>query len=242
MKNLVLKSALAILIAFGFTSCKIDIGDKGITGSGNITTQTRNVGNFTKVSAERGLDVVIEMADQTSVVVEADDNLQSHIKTTVENGELTITSDYNSYTNVKSKKVTVKMPVIKGIDIKSGASLKSANTLRSDNFTIETSSGSEADITVESEKIVAESSSGSHMTLRGKALSLDTSSSSGSEIDADNLIANDVTAQSSSGSSTDVHAAVSIQAKASSGSSVEFKGSPKNVTKDESSGGSVSGS
>lgn len=238
MKHLLLKSALAIAVSIALTSCKIDVD--GVTGSGHVTTQTRELKDFTKISASRGLEVVIEQADQFLVTVEADDNLQSHIKTTVENGVLKITSDYNSYSNVKSKKVTVKMPAISGIDVQSGVSLKSVGTLLSDDITIESGSGSEISLNVESDKIVAQSSSGSQIKLKGKALTLDTSSSSGSTIEAGNLIANDVTAQSSSGSSTEVHAAVSIDAQASSGGSIEYSGAPKKVERHESSGGSVS--
>ncbi|RZJ30444.1 MAG: DUF2807 domain-containing protein [Flavobacterium sp.] len=239
MRNLFLKPVFALTIAISLFSCGID--GKNITGSGHVISQSRDLKDFTKVSASGGLDVTIEQADQFSVVVEADDNLQSHIKTTVVADELKITSDYNSFGDVKSKKVIVKMPKIKGIDAGGGVSLKSVGTLRSDDLTIQSSSGSDVSLTIESDKIVAQASSGSQLTLKGKALSLDTSSSSGSSIGAANLIANDVTAQASSGSSTEVHAALSIDAKASSGSSVEYRGAPKKVARHESSGGSVSG-
>ena len=46
--------------------------------------------------------------------------------------------------------------------------------------------------------------------------------------------------KSTSGSSTNVHPLVSLRAKASSGSSIDYNSSPKTVTKEESSGGSVS--
>jgi hypothetical protein len=49
-----------------------------------------------------------------------------------------------------------------------------------------------------------------------------------------------VVSESTSGSSTEVHAAVVLSAHASSGSSIEYNGSPKEVNKEENSGGSVS--
>ena len=78
------------------------------------------------------------------------------------------------------------------------------------------------------------------MDVTGKALKLYTSSSSGSSIDANRLLANEVSAESSSGSSTNVHPIVTFNAKASSGSSINYKTNPKNVKLDESSGGSIS--
>jgi hypothetical protein len=228
----------AMLIAISSFACQGNF--KSINGSGNVTTETRNLGDFTKVEANKGIDVVIEQSETASVIVQADDNVQKHILTTVENGVLVITSDYNNYRNV-TKKVTVKMPVINGLHSTSGVSMKSSGVLKSDDLTLEASSGSQMELNVESDKIQAESSSGSHISLRGKALSLTTAASSGSEVDADELLANDVTSQASSGSSTGVHAIVKLDAHASSGSSIRYNGVPKSITKEESSGGSVSG-
>jgi hypothetical protein len=54
--------------------------------------------------------VVIEQSDETGIMVEADDNLQKHIITTVENGILVISCD-EYFINTEVMKVTVKMPV-----------------------------------------------------------------------------------------------------------------------------------
>ena len=67
-----------------------------------------------------------------------------------------------------------------------------------------------------------------------------TNSSSGSTINAQELAANEITAESTSGSNTSVNPIVLLNAKASSGSSIEYVKEPKKVVKEESSGGSVS--
>ena len=230
---------LVIAGSLSAVSCMVDM--KSIKGSGKVITQNRHVGEeFTKIDASSGIDVVVSQSDTRSVTVEADDNVQQHIKTKVENGTLFISSEYNSFTNV-TKKVIVTLPAVNSIQTSGGASLKSSNTLRSDDLTIDASSGSEVRITVEADKLVCQASSGSHVTAKGKALTVDTSSSSGSEIDAAELLANDVHAQSSSGSSSEVHALVNLNAEASSGSSIDYVGSPKKVVKEENSGGSISG-
>ncbi|HEX9979366.1 MAG TPA: head GIN domain-containing protein [Flavobacterium sp.] len=220
-------------------SCMTDI--RGIKGSGNVVTQNRDIAeDFTRVEVSNGLEVTIEQSNAKAVIVEADDNMQAHITTKVEGGTLKISSDYNSFTNV-TKKVTVRMPIIKGLEASGGSTLRSGNKLTGDEISISASSGSEINVSVEAEKILCEASSGSHLTASGKALSLETSSSSGSGIDASKLLANDVHAQSSSGSSTDVHAIVSLDAKASSGSSIDYTGNPKQLQRDENSGGGISG-
>jgi hypothetical protein len=234
------KLIVAAVIATLFTSCNGTINLGSIDGNGNVTTETRNVnGDFPSIEASSGLNVVLEQSETKSITVEADQNLQEHIITRVEKGVLIIETDEN-IDESKSKKVTVKLPKIEGISSSSGSSITSVNTLKSDAIKIKSSSGSEIEVALEADSIVCESSSGSSIAINGKALSLETASSSGSEIDAGKLFANDVIAQTSSGSSTNVHPIVSLKAKASSGSSIDYNHVPKTITKDENSGGSIS--
>lgn len=224
-----------------FSSCntRIDLGG-GIDGNGNVTTETRNVGdNFSKIDVNRGLNVIVEQADTFHVEVEADENLQSHISTKVENGTLVITTDQN-IDEAAAKNIHVKMPKLTEIETNSGSSLSTKNVFTGTSITVDASSGSSAELELEFDNISCGSSSGSNVSLKGKALDLITDASSGSVIDARHLLVNNVTSEASSGSSTDVHPLVSLKGEASSGSSISYDSSPKTVTKEESSGGSVS--
>lgn len=236
------KVIAATIAAALFSSCHvrdIEFGS-GIDGNGNVTTQKRSVeGNFTKVDVSRGLNVTLEQADTYFVEVEADDNLQEHITAKVENGTLFITSDEN-IDEATAKNIRIKLPSLTALETTSGSSVSTKNTFSGTDISVKTSSGSEADLSLEYDAIKCESTSGSTLDVKGKALKLTTHSSSGSEIDAKGLLVNDVVSESSSGSSTDVHPLVSLNAKASSGSSIDYDGSPKTVSKEESSGGSVS--
>ncbi|MBP6557966.1 MAG: DUF2807 domain-containing protein [Flavobacterium sp.] len=235
------KLVAATLVALSLTSCNanFDLGNS-IKGSGKVITEKRNLANFDKVTVSQGLECEIIYSDKLEVTVEADDNLINGIHTTVENGTLDISSEYDNYINVTSKRIIVHMPKIVSLESTSGSTLKSGNILISNDITIKSSSGSSLEVEVEADKVTLETSSGSEQTVIGKALKVYTASSSGSTIDADELLANEVFAQSTSGSSTSVNAAVLLDGKASSGSSISYTNSPKEVRKEESSGGSVS--
>lgn len=235
--KLIAASVAALLLS----SCNANINlGNGIDGNGNVTRQTRNVGNnFSKIDVNRGLNVTLEQSDNYSVEVEADENLQEHITATVENETLVITTDEN-IDEAKAKNIHVKMPALTGIETSSGSSVTTKGKFNGTAITIKSSSGSESNAELEFDRISCESSSGSSINLKGKALELNTDSSSGSSIEARNLIVNNVVSESTSGSSTDVHPMVSLKGKASSGSSINYDSSPKTVVKEESSGGSVS--
>ncbi|MFC4817277.1 MULTISPECIES: head GIN domain-containing protein [unclassified Flavobacterium] len=238
----VVKIVMAAIVALLLGSCKLETTGlgKSIKGSGNVVTKERNLNDFTKVEVKKGLECEVVQSSTFKVEVEADDNLQDGILTTVENGTLKITSKYNNYHNVASKKVKVFMPIIESLETNSGADLRTVGVIKSNTIHVKSGSGSSIDAEIESENITLESTSGSTIKASGKAILVNTLSSSGSSIEAERLIANEIRAQSTSGSSTKVNPILILNAQASSGSHVEYVNTPKRVTKQETSGGSVS--
>jgi hypothetical protein len=238
--TLITQFIIVTLTALLFGSCN-QLGDiNAITGSGHVTTEKRNVqGDFKSVSVNKAIDLVIEQSDKTEIIVEADDNLQKEITTTVENGVLIISCKFGSFHNVASKKVTVKMPVIEGLEASSAATINSNSALKGSNLSLVSSSAASIHAEVEYETIQLTANSGSNQTIKGKALHLETSASSGAEIDTAKLLANEVTANSSSGGSILVHPIVSLKAEASSGGTISHNTTPKSIQKEEHSGGSI---
>lgn len=231
------KVVIATTISILFSSCQMDF--VGIAGNGEITTETRDAGpEFTSVEVERGLEVEIEQSDRKSITVIADSNLQKHILTEISNGVLKITSDENIRSS-ESQKIIVTMPVIEALQSSSAAEIRSKSTIKSDDLSLSASSGSEMEIAVEGEVLSVEASSGSNVQVMGKILTLRTEASSGSEIDAEKVLSNDITAKAS-GSNISVYPLVSLKAKASSGANISYHNKPKTVTKESSSGGSIS--
>lgn len=235
------KVIAAVLTAALFTSCHISgfhLGD-GIEGDGNVITQTRNVdNNFDKVDVSRGLTVVLEQSENYAVEVEADENLQEHISTTVEDGTLIITADDNIQATAQT--IYVKMPSLTSAKTASSSSLSTKNTFTGSEIDLRASSSSEIAIKLEFDTVNCRTSSSGSVDIRGMALTLNADSSSSSDINARNLTVNDVTAEASSSSTIEVRPAVKLSAKASSSASIDYFGSPKTVSKEESSSGSVS--
>lgn len=239
--TIITKFIAVVLTALLLGSCNHSINFNSIEGSGNVTTQKRNISSsFTSIEVNNSIEVVLEQADKIEVVVETDDNLQEYLTTTVENGTLVITLDKISISDASKLKVTVKMPTIDELEATSTASIESANLLIGENVRLNTSSAGSINIEIESDMLSCDSSSGSNITVQGKALQIKTSASSGSEIKANELLANEVIADVSSGASTSVYPIVSLSAEASSGGSIMYHKSPKRIQKNTSSGGSIS--
>lgn len=231
---------ITFLLTVTLLSCNANLNlNDGIEGSGNVITEKRTINeNFDKIAASTGVTVIIEQGSPTDIEVETDDNLMQYVITKVENGTLIVKIEGNINT-MSSIDVRVRMSSIAGLESSSGSRISSKNTIKGTSIKVKSSSGSEIDAVLEYENVNCESSSGSTITVAGKVLKLETASSSGSEINAEELAANDVFAQSTSGSSTTVKPIVKLDAKASSGSSIDYVQTPKTITKEETSGGSV---
>jgi Putative auto-transporter adhesin, head GIN domain len=238
--TLITKFIVIAITALLFASCNQVFNNRSIKGSGHVTIEKRNIeGDFKSIEVNNAIDLVLEQSDKTEITVEADDNLQNEISTRIENGKLIIECNYNSFLNIGAKKVTVKMPVIEQLEAASSATIRSTNTLKGENIRLKTSSSGNIDVTVEADNVNSDSSSGSVIMVKGMVLQLKTSSSSGSSIEASSLLANDVIAEASSGSTQIVHPIISLKADASSGANINYNAVPKTLEKNASSGGSI---
>lgn len=232
------KIIITVITALFFSSCHFDYNT--IKGSGTITTENRIITEkFTGIDVSSAIEVTIEQADKTEVIVEADDNLQNTIKTEVKNGKLIISNE--SYINIRkgTRKVTVTMPIIENLEASSASSISSKNTLKGNQIFIKSSSAGSIKLELEMESISSKSSSGSSIELKGLAMQFDGQASSGSTMKCFKLLTNSVIADASSGSSINVHPIVSLKAEASSGASVRYNSVPKTFQKNSSSGGSI---
>jgi hypothetical protein len=240
--TLITKFIIAAIMALLFSSCirtSFDISD-GTEGNGNITNEIRTVSqDFKSIEVSHGIKVVVQQSNNKLIRVEADDNLQEHIITRIENGILKIEAD-ESFDATETPIVYVQLPTINGLDATSGSEITSSGTLITQNINVKSDSGSQINITVEADAIRLESASGSSIEASGKALKLATSSSSGSEIDAKNLKTNNIISEAESGSSSSVYPILKLEAIASSGSNISYHKIPKTILKTENSGGSIS--
>lgn len=231
------KAIVTVVTAILLFSCGLDM--KRVDGSGNVIKQERNASpEFNAVSASGDVEVIIEQGTQRSITVEADDNLQEHIKTEIKGGKLEISTDAN-FNSPAARTITVVLPEVKEIESSASARVKNRNVLKAGNLALHTSSGSNMELSIDSYDVTFEASSGSMLKVSGKAGKVEASTSSGASIDASGVIASQVRAEASSGGTTIVNPVDELKANASSGGNVQYVKTPTSLSKDVSSGGNV---
>jgi hypothetical protein len=84
----------------------------GVRGSGVIKTQQRQVGSFDVIQSKGSVDVDVRIAPQTTVTVEADDNLLDLIRTEVSGRALVIDTTGNFWSSSHSPVVHITVPAL----------------------------------------------------------------------------------------------------------------------------------
>lgn len=212
--------ALSIGLVFS-TSCSFSKFSNlsGVQGSGTSKSETRDVSGFTKIDAGGAINLEVAMHKDFSVVVEADDNLLTNIKTEVSGETLKIYSEDQISPKTRIN-VRISMPAIEGMDV-SGASSSSVTDVNSDSLELKASGASK-------------------ITINGTAKELNAEASGASTIDAENLKAENADVEASGASKAVVLATNELDVNASGASKISYVGEPKNVKQNSSGASSIS--
>lgn len=183
---------------------------KGIKGSGNVVTETRNVSGFKSLEAGGVFQVEVSAQKDFSVQVEADDNLLPLIKTEVINGKLVISNEkhFNSRNKIL---VRISAPDIEGIEVHGAAKLSLKD--------------------VKNSALKVDTSGASKVSVAGETVNLDIEVSGASKVDAAGLQAENATVDASGASSVLVSVAGDLKADASGASKIKYNGTPRNIEK-----------
>lgn len=209
------------------------------SGNGNVVKEVRTITGFNGVEASSGVNVFLFQSDEEKVVVEADENLMSLIKTEVRGNTLKCYID-GSIRRSKKLNVYVSFKDLNKVSASSGSDVFSETLVKATDLNINASSGADIKLKVDAENIRCQSSSGSDITLIGTCVDFDGGASSGADIKADQLTAKSAKVNASSAGDIRIRVLEQISASASSGGDVSYYGNPKHVDIRESSGGDVS--
>ena len=209
-----------------------------VRGNGEVTEQTRTVGEFDRISVSRGMNVYITQGSPAKVVVIADSNLHEIIRTEVHGSELKIYTDENIRW-AKEKKVMVTVEKLTGIEASSGANAYSQGQIMAENMELTASSGANQTIEVNSKFLKAECSSGANIHLSGIAREAELGTSSGANLIGPQLKTDQCKMTASSGGNVSATVTGTLDAHASSGGNIAYYGEPTSVNVKTSSGGNV---
>jgi hypothetical protein len=122
------------LLAIMYTGCRKPFG---ISGNGNVITETRKVFSFNEIDSKATFNVYIEQDSIYQVVVQAESNLIPYVQTNVNGNTLIITTNENMQEHYPIN-VYVKTPTLNYIEL-SGSGIVQSDTISTNNLSVKLS-------------------------------------------------------------------------------------------------------
>ncbi len=230
---------ILVTLSLSLLCCSCNIAFNGVKGQGEVVKKERTINqDFDAIKASKGLDVILVNDQSKKIVVEANKNLHEIIEVYVKENTLYVTSDQNIY-SADEKNVFVSYDKLKKLNVNSGASITSSQTLIQKDIELNATSGADIKLELKAENVTTSVNSGAMMDLTGKVNMHKASASSGANIRAKDLLSLVSEAKASSGASIRIHAKNEFTGKATSGANVVYYGKPERVSEVDNSGGNV---
>jgi Putative auto-transporter adhesin, head GIN domain len=225
--------AILLFILLSFPSCR------RVTGSGNVISEKKEVGNFTGISAGSAFDVEVRIGSPVSVEIEADDNLMKLVQVKVVGNTLRIHARNGiSFTDCHFKAL-VTVPGLDHIESTGAATVKVIGEIKnSEKIELHASGAAKIKAQVDAPKVDAESSGAADIELTGKTRNFDANASGGANIHASGLMSENADAEATGAGNVHVYASVKLDASASGAGNVFYKGGAV-VSKETSGAGNV---
>ncbi len=173
------------MLAIFSVSCKWTIGF--VRGSGDITTEERDVSNFHKVHLSGVGNLIITQGEDESLTIEADDNIIPLIETDVFGERLTI-SFKRGYNFIPSAKIKFHLTVVDLDEISlSGAGDIDCEDFETESLEFKVSGAGDLNFDASAERIGVDLSGAGNINLSGKVDSQDVEISGAGKYNGENL-------------------------------------------------------
>ena len=212
----------------GISSCKRNV----LRGEGNKTSAMPAVTSFTAVDIDLPIkaDITVQNGSQTGIQLNGYGNIIKHIKTTVKNNVLYITSDLDEMWEINCDDVSVQitLPVITALTLTGAPDANMHGNITGTDFKLEISGASKVVIdNINVDNFSSEVSGAADIEVKGGAVKKASYEISGAgKILAFPLQANETTASISGAGKNEVTALTKLSATISGAGTIKYKGHP----------------
>lgn len=233
MKTLWAVSLAALLV----TGCGTTIIG-GIEGSGDMTSETREVSGFDQIVLEGSGTVTVEVTGTESLTIEAEDNLMSRLTSDVEDGKLVLGAR-GPIRTTREIVYTITAATLEGIAI-AGSGAVEVGDVTADTFTVEISGSGTIDIpSVEAGTFDATVSGSGNIEAAGATDHLEVEIPGSGTFSGEALEAGDGTVTISGSGNAVVNVSDTLEATVSGSGNIDYLGEPGSVQSEVTGSGSI---
>lgn len=210
-----------------FFSCS---REKEVIGSGKVITQSREVGDFSRISFSGMGDLLISQSNYPGLSIDAEDNIIDFLKTEVYDGTLHVNfKDANAFNIHNTKPIVIKASVTKleGIRFSGSGSIATQNQLDINDLKLSISGSANVDLNVKGNKLTTILSGLGQITSRGSVNSQEIWLSGSGIYQGQDLTSETVTINLSGAGKVTIDAKRSLDVSISGAGTVWYLGDPK---------------
>ena len=145
MMKLVYVGFLVLLIALA-AGCVSNV--PCVTGSGNIASEARTVGVFQSIDLQGTGNIYVTQGNESSLRVEAEDNLLPYLQTSVRNGVLTVGMNQSCVRNTKPINLYATMSDVRSLSVGGAGNIVSQSPLISEQISVGIAGSGSIDLNV----------------------------------------------------------------------------------------------
>lgn len=182
--------------------------------------EPRNIGDFTQIEVERGVDLVLYQTSSPSLEVSVNRMDLQDVVTEVRNGTLFITKR----SRTGSADIKVGFTKLTHISASGGSDIKGESTISGDELYIHGSGGSDLELDLDVAYLECDISGGSDADLTGNVNTIHLKATGGSDVEGGRLNTKTAKLDLSGGSDVDLKVTDEVEISAYGGSDVELSG------------------
>ena len=223
------KVILILFVAIVSASCAQSIITKTINDNGNVVLKERSVKPYTEVENVTSFDVILREGNVGNLLIEASDNLEPYIETSVQGDKLKIHLKEGFSYNVKQK-VTIYVPVnnnLKAIQLVGSGDVILERGLRLNHLKCSLVGSGDIDIDVEANTLDLVLSGSGDLNAKGDCPTLNVSLAGSGDIKAQSIKSKNVSANVVGSGDVMVYASEEFKGKVVGSGDILVEGNPK---------------
>ena len=220
-------SFLFLLAILFFSSCHF-MGGHRVRGNGNMSSQSRNIGDFNAIEVVGGMDVILVPGAAHSVRVEADENLLEFIETNRDRNTLVVRTRRGYNLNPRSgMKIYITAPDLQAIGISGSGTVRSQSKLvYPGRVAIDITGSGDVRLDLDAPEIEAEATGSGNTALSGNTRTFRAAIHGSGELRCFNLLSENTDVEISGSGTAEVFASKKLGIEINGSGSVAYKGSP----------------
>jgi len=218
-------------------------GGKKVKGNGNMTTETRNTGDYDGVKCAGSMDYILVAGTEGKIKLEGESNLLEYIITEIKGNDLIIKVEKGvnlSPSWNKTIKVTIPFKDISSVSLAGSGDLWSEDKITASNFNVSLAGSGDMTLNIEATSVEGSLAGSGDITLKGNTNDLSLRLAGSGDIHAFGLQSNHTEASIAGSGDIEVVSNQSLKARVSGSGDIEYKGNPSKEDTKVSGSGKIS--